>query len=109
MTDIDMILHSPTGIDSEESQLPLRFMLRQNYPNPFNPATTITYSLQVASAVKLSVYDILGRRVTTLLNGPQRAGEHKITWNASSLPSGLYFARLEAGEKSQTVKMILLK
>jgi hypothetical protein len=89
--------------------IPKKFSLMQNYPNPFNPNTAIRYQLPVSSQVKLTIYDILGRRVTTLINAPQPAGEHKIVWDASAFPSGLYFARLEAGEKSRTVKMILLK
>jgi hypothetical protein len=89
--------------------LPKKFELMQNYPNPFNPNTAIRYLLPFESHIKLTIYDILGRRVATLINGPQPAGEHRIIWDASAFPSGLYFAHLEAGEKGRTVKMILLK
>jgi hypothetical protein len=99
-----------TGIQEDnEPLLPRKLTLSQNYPNPFNPTTTISYSLPASGHVKLTIYDILGRRVAIPFDGAQTAGEHQLVWNASAYPSGLYFARLEAGEKAQTVKMVLLK
>jgi hypothetical protein len=89
--------------------LPKIVSLSQNYPNPFNPATSIRYSLPASGHIRLTIYDILGRRVAVPFDGAQTAGNHNLTWDASAYPSGLYFARLEAGEKSQSIKMILLK
>ena len=80
-----------------------------NYPNPFNPTTTITFSLPKKDNVKLFVYDILGRELKKLADGIYEAGEHKIEFNASNLPSGVYFYRMEAGNFSQTKKLILTK
>ena len=93
------------------------FRLEQNYPNPFNPGTVISYQLPVMSEVSLSVYDVLGRKIVTLVNGRETAGPHEVIWNASSFPSGVYFYRLQfrqinsgqAGTYSGTKKMILLK
>ncbi len=106
---LDIRLGIATGLNPEQLPIPLTFSLSQNYPNPFNPATTIKYSVASGCAVRLTVFNILGQKVTTLLNAPEAAGEHQIIWNASAFPSGLYFARLEAGEKRQTIKMVLLK
>jgi len=78
-----------------------------NYPNPFNPETTIRYSLPADDNVKLTVFDMLGREVATLVDGFQTAGEHQATWNASQLSSGKYFYRLESG-KSVIIKMMTL-
>ncbi len=93
------------------------FILHQNYPNPFNPATTIKYTIPENDGgapldVKLAVYDVLGREITTLINEKQRAGSYEATFNAGSrdgLPSGIYFYKLTAGNFSQTKKMILMK
>jgi hypothetical protein len=80
-----------------------------SYPNPFNAQTTISYSLPDAGSVMVLIYNLLGQRVTTLYEGTKMAGEHQIFWDAKDFPSGVYFARLEAGEKSQNIKMVLLK
>lgn len=88
---------------------PTKFMLEQNYPNPFNPTTTITYSLPVASDVRLEVFDMLGRKVATLLSEKQSAGTHTYTLNASDFSSGAYFYRISAGTFTQTKKMMLVK
>lgn len=79
------------------------------YPNPFNPSTTIEYSLPKESKVKLEIYDILGRKVITLVNKTQIAGTHYLTFNASNLSSGIYFYRIDAGKYTLVRKMILLK
>jgi hypothetical protein len=88
---------------------PKTFLLEQNYPNPFNPSTTIRYQLPVASEVKLEVYDVLGKKIATLVNERQSAGSYQVVWNASGLSSGTYFYRLQAGTFTQTKKMILVK
>ncbi|MFN3345366.1 MAG: T9SS type A sorting domain-containing protein, partial [Chloroherpetonaceae bacterium] len=85
------------------------FALEQNYPNPFNPTTVIAYQLPVASEVKLEVYDVLGRKVMSLVNGRQEAGAYRYTLNAATLSSGVYFYRLQAGNFVSTKKMMLVK
>lgn len=81
----------------------------QNYPNPFNPTTVIHFTLPQSGVVSLKVFDMLGREVTTLLNEYRTAGAHQVNFNASSLTSGVYFYKLEAGGKSMLQKMLLVK
>ncbi len=88
---------------------PQGFELFQNYPNPLNPSTSIRYRLPSNADVVLIVYDVLGRELKTLVNERQTAGSHSVTFNASDLPSGVYFYRLKAGIFSQTKKLLLLK
>jgi hypothetical protein len=88
---------------------PKTFLLEQNYPNPFNPSTTIRYQLPVASEVKLEVYDVLGKKIATLVSERQSAGSYQVVWNASGLSSGTYFYRLQAGTFVETKKMIMVK
>lgn len=90
-------------------KLPAQFSLDQNYPNPFNPATSISYQLPNDEKVVLKIYNILGSEVTTLVNENQSAGNHKVTFDASGLSSGIYFYSIQAGSFSQTRKMILNK
>lgn len=80
-----------------------------NYPNPFNPVTTIAYSLPQPSRVTLAVYDMLGRKVETLIKGDQSAGQHRTIFDASNLPSGVYMYRLQAGEYTETKVMTLMR
>ncbi len=97
-----------TGVD-DFANLPATFGLEQNYPNPFNPTTSIRYALPEESRVIINIYDILGRKVETLIDIQQQAGYYDITWNSSDKTSGIYFARIEAGDFSKSIKMILLK
>jgi hypothetical protein len=83
--------------------------LSQNYPNPFNPNTIINYNLPQASNVKLIVFNTIGQTVKVLENGFMGAGNYSVSFNASELPSGLYFYKIEAGQFSQTKKMMLMK
>lgn len=83
--------------------------LKDNYPNPFNPVTNIKFVISKTGIVKLTVYDVLGREVAKLVDGSIEAGEHTITWNAISFPSGVYFYKLVAGDFVQTKRMILIK
>ena len=85
------------------------FRLDQNYPNPFNPSTSIQYAVSSRQFIKLTVYDLLGREVETLVNEEKTAGTYELTWNAAALPSGVYFYQLRAGNFVETKKMILLK
>jgi hypothetical protein len=97
------------GISKEVNNIPQNYSLTQNYPNPFNPSTVISYSIPSASNVKLIIYNTLGQTIKTLESGYNPAGSHSINFNASDLPSGIYFYKLEAGKYSQIKKMILLK
>ena len=101
------IVGTITSVNSPE--LPKTYSLSQNYPNPFNPTTVINYSLPKRSFVTLTIFDDLGREVQTLVNTEQNAGSYSINFNASSLPSGAYFYRIQAGNYSQTMKLLLLK
>ena len=89
--------------------LPARIDLAQNYPNPFNPVTVIEFTLPEKAEVSLTVYDLLGNEVTTLLKGPSDAGNHAVSWNGANSPAGIYIYRLQAGSIRKTKKMILLK
>jgi len=92
-----------------EDELPVEFTLSQNYPNPFNPVTIIEFGLPEATNVQLEVFDMVGRRVTVLENGMRAAGWHELSFDASSLSSGMYIYRIQAGEFVQTRKMMLVK
>lgn len=99
-----------TSINDEvNNELPHRTMLKQNYPNPFNPTTTIEYALKDASEVVLEVFNLSGKRISTLVQSSQSAGEYSISFNALNLPSGLYVYRLTTDVLVQTRKMLLVK
>ena len=85
------------------------YQLEQNYPNPFNPYTTIKYSIPTQSFVQLKVYDVLGNEVETLVDEEKSIGSYTVSFNASNIPSGVYFYSLNAGDFTQTKKMILMK
>jgi hypothetical protein len=85
------------------------FVLLQNFPNPFNPSTTIRYNILSRSLVTLTVFDLLGREVATLVDGMQDPGEKTVTFDGSALASGVYFYRLKAGEFVQTRKLVLVR
>ena len=93
----------------DEDIIATRFELKANYPNPFNPTTTIEYSIGMAGQTRLMVYDIMGREIAMLVNEYRPMGTHKIVWNASSMPSGIYFYRLETSSFTRTQKMVLMK
>jgi hypothetical protein len=99
------------GIDIEPSDnnIPQIYAFSQNYPNPFNSRTVIEYSLPDTGPVTIGIYDLLGRRIETLLNTVQNAGQHSVTWDADEYPSGTYFYIIEAGESLETRKMTLVK
>lgn len=100
---------SSTAVDDQVHHIPSTYALGQNYPNPFNPTTGISYELPQAGNVKLGVYNLLGMEVATLVNGFREAGIHSATWNATGMPSGVYFYKIEAGNFSRTLKMVLQK
>lgn len=92
-----------------DATLPTVYDLGQNYPNPFNPSTEISFALPNAGPVKLVVYNVLGQEVETLVDGQMEAGNHTVTWKADTYSSGVYFYRLNAGQFSETKKMMLLR
>ena len=96
-------------IISSNTQIPEKYYLSQNYPNPFNPNTKIEFSLPQKSFVKLKVFDMLGREIANLVNENLSAGSYKYDFNASALPSGIYFYKLETENFSETRKMVLVK
>lgn len=100
--------------ESEAASRPTDFALEQNHPNPFNAGTVISYTIPSADRVRLEVFDVLGRRVATLVDNIQLAGRYSYPWRGTDrsgidLPSGLYIARLQAGEQTAVRKLMLLK
>ena len=94
--------------------IPIAYTLHQNYPNPFNPITTLRYDLPENSYVNVTVYDMLGRQVKSLINQTQEAGYKSVLWNATNnygkpVSAGVYLYQIQAGEFVQTKKMVLLK
>jgi hypothetical protein len=98
-----------TAVDAETQTLPDAYALVQNYPNPFNAQTSIRYTLPERTHIKLEIYNVQGRLVATLVEGTVEAGVHAVSWNAADQATGLYLARLKAGEVVQTRRMLLLK
>ena len=98
-----------TSVQSPSQQVPMVTELHQNYPNPFNPSTTIMYDLAKSSFVTLKVYDILGRELTTLVQGEQEAGTHNVRFDGAQLSNGIYFYVLELPEYREVRHMVLMK
>jgi len=98
-----------TDVADNQTAKPNRLLLAQSYPNPFNAQTTIRYELPYPSNVALNIYDILGRKIETLMDSNQPAGIHSVIWDAEEFSSGMYFYKIEAGEFMQTKKMLLLR
>jgi hypothetical protein len=98
-----------TDVDNKADPQPKTFSLAQNYPNPFNPSTNISFNLPAKSFVSLKVYDLLGREVAVLVSEELSAGHYAKQWNASAMPSGGYFYRLQAGSLIETKKLVLMK
>ena len=106
---------SPAGVEDDfAGNTPSDYTLGQNYPNPFNPVTQIEYSVYREGYVKLDIFDLLGRRLRTLVDGEKRPGTHRVSWDGmdhkgDAVSTGVYLYRLEADNYQQTNKMILLK
>lgn len=100
---------STSIVSVENEEISTEYSLEQNYPNPFNPATTIKYRIPEKSFVTLKVYDILGNEIATLINGEKAIGSYEINFVSTSLPSGVYIYRLQAGSFIETMKMVLMK
>ena len=103
-----LVIQSPNGVEGGRV-LPQAISLSQNYPNPFNPSTMIRYTVGSSQIVRLEVYDMLGRVVTTLVNERQPKGEYSVTMSADKLVSGVYFYKLIIGDHQETKRMILIK
>jgi photosystem II stability/assembly factor-like uncharacterized protein len=108
------ILHTTNGgvsfVEEEQiDEIPTEFLISNNFPNPFNPSTKIKYSVPQLSNVVIKVFDLLSNEIETLVNEEKPAGTYELTWNAESLPSGVYFYQLRAGSFMDTKKMLLLK
>ena len=100
----------PDGLTiSDEAPIATRFVLGQNYPNPFNPTTNIRFNIPETASTKLTVFNVMGEEVATLVNGVMQAGGHTVSWNASNMPTGVYFYQLESANFSQTKKLLLVK
>ncbi len=98
-----------TGVDGLDANLPIHYALQQNYPNPFNPTTTIRFATPENSVVKIQVYDLLGKVIATLHDGRLAAGHHQFTFSGASIPSGIYFYRVESANFNTVKKMMLVK
>jgi hypothetical protein len=107
-------IYEPTDVDEDNTPLPVSFDLAQNYPNPFNPSTMIRFSLDRPGAARLDIFNLLGRKVRTLVDAEYPAGEHTVTWdgaddNGRKVSSGMYLYRLTAAGQSLSRKMTLVK
>ena len=105
---------TPTSVENLDNNIPSSFELNQNYPNPFNPSTNISFALPSAEFVRIQIFDVLGSLVTTLVNRDLPAGNYKIAWNGAdqngtSVTTGVYLYKLEAGSFTETKKMLLMK
>ena len=96
------------GIENENG-VPYEFSLEQNYPNPFNPNTVINYSLAAAEKVQITVYDLLGKEIKTLVNEVKGPGSYQVTFSASDISSGVYFYKITAGSFLDIKKMVVVK
>lgn len=110
-----LVRYRPTGVvGSEGPELPTEFALSQNYPNPFNPTTFINYQLPIAQALHLTIYNLRGQQVTTLLDRKEAAGYYSVIWDGrdafgNHVVSGIYFYRFETEEFVKVRKLVLLR
>jgi len=110
LIEVPITLNVGVEVSNEMEDRPVRMELSQNYPNPFNPSTTISYSLTEAQTVNLEVFNIQGQKVATLLSDERiSAGSHQVTFDASSLSSGVYIYQLKTGTQTLTKQMVLIK
>jgi hypothetical protein len=99
----------PLSVEQALRDVPEKSSLNQNYPNPFNPSTRIGFSVPGTGYVSLKVFDLLGKEITTLVEGKQEGGEHSVEWKAEGLPSGVYIFRLTTAASTVSRKMLLLR
>jgi flagellar hook assembly protein FlgD len=103
-----------TDVPPDQSTVPTNYMLAQNYPNPFNPTTQILFAIPQNERVTLSIYNVLGQRIATLVDGMLTQGSHVVTWNGRDnrgmqLPSGVYFYTLKTSSFTASKRMLMLK
>lgn len=103
------VLADGTSLSVDEEFIPTEFALHQNYPNPFNPVTTIQYDIPEAGEIRLDVYNILGEKVATLVQGRQEIGRYTVRWDAAGMASGMYFYRISSPKFTATKKLVLMK
>jgi hypothetical protein len=108
-TTLRVTVVTPTTNVDDLSTLPTEYGLSQNYPNPFNPTTNIRFEIVDLEFVSLKIFDVLGREVATLMNEEKPKGNYNVTWDASHMPSGVYFYHLTTDNFSQVKKMLLIK
>lgn len=108
-TNSDFVGYIPVRVEQKNEILPDRYSLAQNYPNPFNPSTTINFGIAKPGMVKLVVYNVIGEKIQTLVNSYYNAGQYKAVFNASNLPSGIYFYELQTPDYTNVKKMMLVK
>jgi hypothetical protein len=106
---LSVVYETPIGLSQVSAEIPERFSLSQNYPNPFNPVTKIKFSITELVNVKLEVFDILGKKISVLVNDKFGPGVYEADFDASTLPSGVYFYKLSSGTFSESKKMVLIK
>ncbi|MEA3499961.1 MAG: T9SS type A sorting domain-containing protein, partial [Candidatus Marinimicrobia bacterium] len=109
LDDFELIVIDTVSTSISEKNIPNDFTLKQNYPNPFNPQTTIEYSLLQKEFVNLQVFNLKGQLVKTLISKQQEIGNYSVIFDGSNFASGIYFYRIEAGEYSNTKKLVLMK
>ena len=109
LTPGDFVEKYATAVERTTGQTPASFQLYQNYPNPFNPTTNFEFRVSSYGFVTLKVFDVLGKEVAVLVNDARSAGTYVVSWDATNVPAGIYFARLTAGGSSQIRRAILLK
>ena len=100
---------TPIGINQISNEVPDGFSLSQNYPNPFNPVTRIKFNIAKESSVSITVFDVLGRHISTLVNEKLAAGSYETEWSAVNMPGGVYFYKIETDDFTETKKMMLVK
>jgi hypothetical protein len=99
----------PTSVGNSNALIPDKYELNQNYPNPFNPATKINFALPKDGFVKITIFDLLGREIRTLVNESKTAGYYSVDFSGENLSSGFYFYKMETGSFVETKKMMLIK
>ena len=104
-----MVLYDRSVVGVDDQVQPVSFELMQNVPNPFNPTTQISFTLNQVAKTSLKVYNVMGQEVATLLDGTMGAGQHTVTFDGSSMTSGVYFYAIEAAGQRETRKMLLAK
>lgn len=107
--DLEIVIDLDNIEGAARQGLPTQFALNQNYPNPFNPSTVVSFDLPVASRVNITVFNVLGQKVATIVDEQMEAGSYEKNWDATNYSSGLYFYRIQADNFTETKKMMLLK